>query len=61
MKLPEIDNKIWAGFRLATPLTKMPNCPNCGTDELGMIDKGKAVCYFCQMIIKDLTNPPSKA
>lgn len=30
-----------------TPLEKMPNCPNCGEDELGMVQDGRAVCNVC--------------
>ncbi len=29
------------------PATKMPNCPNCDEDELGMISEHKVICYFC--------------
>ncbi len=30
-----------------TPVSKMPDCPNCGEDELGMIRPGFAICYLC--------------
>lgn len=30
-----------------TPLTKMPDCPRCGEDELGLIHPDFAVCYHC--------------
>ena len=29
------------------PKQKMPNCPNCGEDELGMMMPGQAYCYRC--------------
>ena len=38
--LPEVDE-------YGTPQTKMPNCPNCGEDELGLIWKNEAFCYLC--------------
>ena len=30
-----------------TPLEKLPNCPRCGEDELGMITKDYIMCYVC--------------
>lgn len=33
------------------PQAKMPNCPHCGDDELGMVQDGFAVCYRCQAIV----------
>lgn len=39
-ELPETD-------KYGTPLKKMPDCPRCGEDELGMIYPGFAVCYNC--------------
>jgi len=32
------------------PKTKMPNCPNCEEDELGMLKKDEAFCYQCLSI-----------
>ena len=29
------------------PVEKMPNCPNCLQDELGMLKDGIAFCYAC--------------
>ena len=37
---PEVDE--WG-----TPLTKMPDCPRCGEDELGLIHPGFMMCYLC--------------
>jgi len=34
-----------------TPLAKMPDCPRCEDDELGMLQPGFAVCYACQLEI----------
>lgn len=33
--------------RDGVPKQKMPNCPNCGEDELGMVNPGEAFCYRC--------------
>lgn len=38
--LPETDE--WG-----TPLTKMPDCPRCGDDELGLIHPDFVLCYKC--------------
>lgn len=29
------------------PKTKMPNCPYCEEDELGMLTAGHVFCYAC--------------
>jgi hypothetical protein len=29
------------------PSAKMPDCPNCNQDELGMLTSEKVFCYFC--------------
>lgn len=29
------------------PKFKMPNCPICGQDELGMINENLVICYNC--------------
>ena len=29
-----------------TPLTKLPDCPSCGMDELGLIGE-RLLCYAC--------------
>lgn len=34
------------------PKTKMPPCPRCGEDELGMMDKDTVFCYKCYFTIK---------
>lgn len=30
-----------------TPTAKLPNCPKCGENELGVIHEGLMLCYFC--------------
>lgn len=30
-----------------TPKQKLPNCPRCGDDELGVIHPGYMMCYAC--------------
>lgn len=30
-----------------TPAEKMPNCPRYGEDELGVIHRGRILCYAC--------------
>lgn len=39
-KFPELDE-------LGTPVHKLPNCPNCDDDELGVIHKDLVQCYKC--------------
>jgi DNA-directed RNA polymerase subunit RPC12/RpoP len=46
MKLPKCDE--WG-----TPIAKMPNCPVCDEDELGMMQPGSAFCYRCGAEIAD--------
>lgn len=29
------------------PKEKMPDCPNCGEDELGMLWEDRVICYLC--------------
>lgn len=41
MKMPEWD---YAKLR---PKTKMPDCPTCEEDELGMINESYVLCYNC--------------
>lgn len=36
-----------------TPLEKMPVCPRCGEDELGMTAPHFAFCYVCGHIIDE--------
>lgn len=36
-----------------TPKEKMPYCPNCGEDELGMMTPSYAICYSCGIMIVD--------
>lgn len=33
------------------PVSKMPNCPNCGEDELGLLEKDRALCYRCNCVV----------
>lgn len=44
LPLPSVDE--WG-----TPTSKMPNCPHCGDDELGMIFPDQAVCNRCSAIV----------
>ena len=37
---PELDE--WG-----TPTEKLPNCPRCGEDELGVINATRVMCYWC--------------
>jgi ribosomal protein L37AE/L43A len=39
------------------PASKMPDCPVCAKDELGMISKGYILCYGCGLSI----NLPQRA
>ena len=32
-------------------VSKVPNCPNCGDDELGMVAADRAVCNRCGCIV----------
>jgi hypothetical protein len=41
IKLP-----AWDGVN-KRPNAKMPNCPRCDEDELGMIEPTGAYCYSC--------------
>jgi hypothetical protein len=35
-----------------TPLSKMPNCPNCGEDELGLTSPpDEGICYLCSAVV----------
>jgi hypothetical protein len=34
------------------PATKMPDCPRCGEDELGMFSENWAICYACSLQIE---------
>lgn len=43
--LPEWDEKN------LRPKTKMPLCPNCNEDELGMLSSTVAKCYNCNYLI----------
>lgn len=40
MTFPELDE--WG-----TPTAKLPDCPQCGEDELGVIHSGLLMCYRC--------------
>lgn len=41
LELPEWDEKE------LKPTAKMPNCPRCGEDELGMLHAELTICYAC--------------
>jgi len=41
LELPEWDEKE------LRPKSKMPNCPRCGEDELGMMHAELTICYAC--------------
>lgn len=45
MQLPQVDE--WG-----RPLTKMPNCPRCFEDELGMMSANGAMCYRCCLYVE---------
>jgi len=40
MDFPKLDH--WG-----TPLEKLPDCPRCGADELGVIHVSLMICYAC--------------
>lgn len=40
MDFPKLDE--WG-----TPKEKLPDCPRCGEDELGVIHPGYLLCYAC--------------
>lgn len=40
IKFPELDEN-------GTPISKLPNCPRCDEDELGVIHECLMICYFC--------------
>lgn len=42
--LPEVDQ--WG-----IPKEKMPHCPGCGEDELGLLEPDRAICYRCSASI----------
>jgi len=44
-KIPEWD------FEKMRPKTKMPDCPMCEADELGMINESNIKCYQCGLTI----------
>lgn len=39
-KFPELDE-------YDRPIEKLPDCPSCEEDELGVINAGTVLCYFC--------------
>lgn len=41
IELPPVDE--WG-----VPTEKMPYCPVCGEDEVGMFAAGRALCYRCR-------------
>lgn len=40
MDFPQLDE--WG-----LPRAKLPDCPRCGEDELGVIHEGLVLCYRC--------------
>jgi hypothetical protein len=54
-----IDLPEWDSENLR-PKTKMPNCPTCGEDELGMLTENMAYCYCCHanILSKDKMTKP---
>ncbi len=46
MEFPELDE--WG-----TPVEKLPNCPRCGEDELGVIHAGLVLCYACGWTLEE--------
>lgn len=40
MTFPELDE--WG-----RPRAKLPDCPRCGEDELGVVHEGLLKCYLC--------------
>lgn len=52
MDFPKADPEILARYQVATPVSKMPDCDNCGEDELGMLSPDEAFCYQCCAIVK---------
>lgn len=42
---------IYSGemYRIASPAEKMPDCPNCGEDELSLISTKTIFCNSCCM------------
>lgn len=52
MRLPSIDEKLWELYRVASPVSKMPKCDNCGADELGLLQPNEAFCYRCCAIVR---------
>jgi hypothetical protein len=54
LRLPKPDE--WG-----TPVSKMPNCPVCDEDELGMMEPGVAFCYRCGANVYDIEQRPELA
>ena len=50
IELPEWD------ARNMRPKTKMPDCPACGEDELGMLCETRVYCYMCGLDITIAAN-----
>jgi hypothetical protein len=40
MDFPKLDE-------YGTPLEKLPDCPKCGMDELGVVNEECMMCYAC--------------
>ena len=38
-----------------TPTRKLPNCPKCKDDELGVIHSGLVLCYRCGWKMEEKT------
>lgn len=57
-KAPPVWFESRAGIKLptaideyGTPKTKMPSCPLCDHDELGLIQPDMAYCYACGLTV----------
>ncbi len=50
LKLPDCDID-------GVPVSKMPNCPFCHEDELGMMESEHAICYNCSEEFFDILDP----
>lgn len=48
--IAEIDLPEWDEINMR-PTTKMPLCPRCKEDELGMLNKATVFCYNCGLEI----------
>ena len=44
---PEVEQVGIGGIELYAPKAKLPNCPHCDEDELGLLHKEEILCYAC--------------